>query len=1201
MKYVTETIELNGEITNENRSFYFFFGPPSYSEILVSNFKINGITSSNSDYKVTIRNANNWIAISKTLEQSMEGFSFIYGPESNFDPPVILPATGTLPGAAIQSEILSAAGDIPRSRDILPWSIKVDYTKPDTITAVKQVKFSLTFTSTRNVISRKIPLDLLNKKLDYIFNDPQTLKVVFTNKKILTPVYNPQNPDNEELVDTAFIDFVVDPEMVNVYGEIESINITKLTKEKLPAIYVTTWKIQRKEKIIIKAISHEGYFGFKVSINYTIVEIDIWPISDLFDNIPLNFSLLFIYYPSGFKVIVDSDSEPVINILLSLIAPDIGGIFKGIINALKPYVFGDIDTDFLGANDEEAELYYAPKLVMGDVNTDVMLLKKTDVLPVPGSVFSGYYSTNGAGDIIYPNKYDVLNREWSHIVPGHFGNSSYTGYFFYSPTGLGEIYTSDGKGNITLLKQVDGLPTNCTKIVPGFFSDDGYTGLFFYSPAGGQASFYKTDAAGNISLLLAHSGWSHWDIMIGGNFTNNKLTDLLFYRESDSTLQIFKTDGSGDLKKIFKLVFTNKWTHIITGNFSNSPWSNILFYDQSSGLSRFCTWNKWRDNTDTEVYSITVLREGTGWQKTWDQIIPLKFSDSYYDGLLFYDKENGFAQIYKTDGKGSIKRYREHNDWGKDITLIIPGNFGGQKIEPAPMEIPAEDIATLTEKIDHIVVIMLENRSFDHMLGHLSLPLSEGGANRRDVNGLTGNENNPFHPFENSPVRNVFPFTKESPSVQSKNGYSPKVTKILYDPAHDHKFSVLQRGNFDCNTQTYFSYLANMAHTSYLLPDWEYHIDPMKGFIIANTIRLLAHSTYDLKWEDTDNIDVKNLRGEVMGYYTKEHVPTFGFLADNFLVCDNWYASIPGHTWQNRFTAISGILYPDERGVPVPDNPELSTFDPSEQLTIFDHLDEAGKTWKYYEHDFSMLRTFSKYTFDENNIRPIDEFFKDVKQGNLPDVIYIDPDLSDVSSEMHPANDDHPPANISRGQDLISRIYNALRDSPKWDKTLFIVTYDEHGGFYDHVLPEEDPNLPALFTWPDFYNDFSAYTSKIPENRFFEKPIRYRGMRVPAFIISPHVVPKSVSHKVFDHTTILKTIIARFLSVNPPFMGMRVHKADSLASVISNPSPGAVPPVAPNIDSSSFSREWTKAAPKDYGHEKDFHYIFNEIRKKYKK
>ena len=191
--------------------------------------------------------------------------------------------------------------------------------------------------------------------------------------------------------------------------------------------------------------------------------------------------------------------------------------------------------------------------------------------------------------------------------------------------------------------------------------------------------------------------------------------------------------------------------------------------------------------------------------------------------------------------------------------------------------------------------------------------------------------------------------------------------------------------------------------------------------------------------------------------------------------------------------------------------------------TLFDHLTEHGVSWRYYERGYCFLRMFAAYTTDTANILDagVDSanFVAAAKAGDLPSVTFIDPDFIDFP----PGFDDDAPANIARGQHFIGTIVNALIQGPLWGKTLFVITYDEHGGFYDHVPP------PAA----------------VPVSA-----IDHHGIRVPAIIVSPWVDQGAASKVVFDHTSIAKTIARRFMSAHPPDMGGRVKAANDLSQVL---------------------------------------------------
>jgi phospholipase C len=372
---------------------------------------------------------------------------------------------------------------------------------------------------------------------------------------------------------------------------------------------------------------------------------------------------------------------------------------------------------------------------------------------------------------------------------------------------------------------------------------------------------------------------------------------------------------------------------------------------------------------------------------------------------------------------------------------------------------PDADAANL-RKIDHVVVLMLENRSFDHMLGYLSL---ESG--RADVDGL---------------------------DAAMSNAYKGKTYKVRHltrtaltkpeDPCHGGKCIEEQVSN------------------------------GMSGFV-ANFAKSRPKAP---------RVDIP------MGYYNGSDLPVYDHLAREFCVCDRWFASVPGATWPNRLYAVAGRAAgsKDPKKVPIYDVPSFVR-----------HLDSKKVSWRWYSHDVGTLRFsdgeylaghFSRFAyFDRRSLLAPRNFVDDARDGKLPAVSWIDPNFIDVSF-IGPSgsNDDHPPSDIKAGQELVLKVYTALLNSPNWAKTMLVVTYDEHGGFFDHVQP------------PAAQDDKPAF--------------RTYGVRVPALVVSPFTERTSVSNVVYDHTSIIKTILLRFCASNGqiPNMGARVTHANHLGGTL---------------------------------------------------
>jgi phospholipase C len=384
--------------------------------------------------------------------------------------------------------------------------------------------------------------------------------------------------------------------------------------------------------------------------------------------------------------------------------------------------------------------------------------------------------------------------------------------------------------------------------------------------------------------------------------------------------------------------------------------------------------------------------------------------------------------------------------------------------------------------IDHIVVLMMENRSFDHILGYLSLPVGQGGMGRSDVDGLTGGESNPYRGTDYP----VFPLTGTY--------FSP-------DPPHGHEpvTHAINNGQMD-------------------------------GFVHSYAD---AHGAAEA--------------AQIMGHHTGATVPAYDALARDFALGHRWFSSHPGPTFCNRFYELTGRLNLDTRGFWEFDNssPLRPVFTP----TIFDSLTGATDpvtgqpvTWAYFENAYCFLRFFEKYTFDNTSIQAADDpesgFFALARAGQLPSVSFIDPHFVELPPD---SNCDGPPSDIQAGQAFVQQVVEAVVASPAWDKTMLVLVYDEHGGFYDHVPP------PAA----------------VPVSETDNFPIRTLGVRVPSFVISPWVGAGTVfgqdaaaagrpGNLHFDHTSILKTIARRFLSTAPPYLGARYAAASDLSAVMTD-------------------------------------------------
>ncbi len=293
-----------------------------------------------------------------------------------------------------------------------------------------------------------------------------------------------------------------------------------------------------------------------------------------------------------------------------------------------------------------------------------------------------------------------------------------------------------------------------------------------------------------------------------------------------------------------------------------------------------------------------------------------------------------------------------------------------------------------------------------------------------------------------------------------------------------------------------------------------------------------------------------------MGYYTPEHLPFAYSLAASFTLANRWFSSAPCQTFPNRRFLLAGTAY----GAIASDVPTLFDGDPPAG-TIFDRLDAHGITWSNYFTDIPATVVIpSIIARHPGHLHPLERFFDDCRAGTLPAVSFVDPEvglisgLGEVLSQVplldtigaklatHGGSEEDP-QDMAYGEAWAHRVLQAVLHSPAWPRTLLIYTYDEHGGYYDHVPP------PAALA-PD------AIPPKLGPG---DVPGAYDlyGVRVPAVVASPHAKPHAVTDVVHDHTSVLATIEAKY---NLPALTFRDANA---ATVMDFLDPSEAPLLTP--------------------------------------
>jgi hypothetical protein len=288
--------------------------------------------------------------------------------------------------------------------------------------------------------------------------------------------------------------------------------------------------------------------------------------------------------------------------------------------------------------------------------------------------------------------------------------------------------------------------------------------------------------------------------------------------------------------------------------------------------------------------------------------------------------------------------------------------------------------------------------------------------------------------------------------------------------------------------------------------------------------------------------------GQIMRCMRPDQLPALATLAREFAVCTRWHCSVPGATWPNRNFAHAGT---SDATVDI----EVGFYD---NETIFHRLETAGRSWRIYRdrRSLAQVMAFDWLSDDERigNWHLTEDFADDVRRGELAAYTFIEPCHNGPGSDsQHPGNNAYAqePGDFARGDALAARVYEALRANPAlFAKTLFVVTYDEHGGFYDHVPPPTDAVPPSPLNRPrrSWMPVVIGWFVEQPESRF---RFTAYGPRVPAIVVSPLIPAGTRDDTLYDHTAIPRTV-RRLLAPDTPALSERERRSpafDHLASL----------------------------------------------------
>jgi phospholipase C len=377
------------------------------------------------------------------------------------------------------------------------------------------------------------------------------------------------------------------------------------------------------------------------------------------------------------------------------------------------------------------------------------------------------------------------------------------------------------------------------------------------------------------------------------------------------------------------------------------------------------------------------------------------------------------------------------------------------------------------QSVQHIIFMLQENRSFDQYFGHLPDYWKAKGYSTQPFDGMAADASNPSYSGSSQvSAYHLLTQCEESP-----------------DPSWD------------------------QSHMDSNLSDPTSTVPSMDGFVYtaAQTAR---------NW---GRYDTEGLRA--MGYYDGTDLPYYYFMASNFGTSDRWFSPVLARTQPNRMYLMSATSggyaggYTIGAGAP-----------PLAAKTIFQLLDEHGLTWKIYVSDYhngSPVTYFTMFTYDRAphtvNVVPISQYFSDVAQNTLPDVAMIEGGYA-TGRDEHPSDYDTPVSgNVQVGAKYVSTIINSLMTSLSWKDSVLILSFDEGGGFYDHVPPQPTVSPDGIAPQDLRAGDVCTTGGQSPICDF-----EYTGFRVPLIVISPFTRKNYVSHTVADYTAILKFIETRY-------------------------------------------------------------------------
>jgi phospholipase C len=421
--------------------------------------------------------------------------------------------------------------------------------------------------------------------------------------------------------------------------------------------------------------------------------------------------------------------------------------------------------------------------------------------------------------------------------------------------------------------------------------------------------------------------------------------------------------------------------------------------------------------------------------------------------------------------------------------------------------------------IQHVFVLMLENRSYDSVFGWSNLTGTTPTGEATTANGLPA-----------SPIVN-FGRTGTSYTLGKGAPYA-----LGFDPGHEFTDTCVQL----CGLQVASG--DTVRHDSFVVG--------------ANGYPPFATDTsttgFAATYED----------------HSDDQLPVLNFLARQFGVCDNWFAAMPGPTWPNRFFAVAGTSSgldhsPSDAQVveAIFFNAPLFTFPNG---TVFSKLQVSD--WLIVQGDVAQTRAIHGMQNLLSRFVGMDTILSRLASNSLTEkFIFIEPTY-DAKNDFRNGNSMHPAGDVRNGEALVKQVYDAISTSSLWPNSVLLVVFDEHGGFFDHVTP------------PTAEPPGSAENARLKTHSFaFDR----LGVRVPAIVVSPFVPAGTIDHSVYDHTSILKTTDKLLGLKGGLDLTARVRAADDFAKMLSLAAPRTDIPKCPEpVAASGDPRPSSEGSPR---------------------